>query len=399
MKRTEGSAEDASFRVLQALGELYSTSAIGSRPDGDRDLIVDLNKLLRAANCRDGDDRAEAEVGLRALHGSLVSLEGPRRDPDIIHRVRVKREQESALFSRIGVPSPTQRRQALADQFGKAASFVVPERWRVQWLSWCGAKRKAALEGLSVGPFDKVATDENEEIIVLLPKLLAWEGESLVRFVSCVLCGNSKRLEELTTRDKEGPHAGQLRGKLGRLLEEVTAGQVRSLNDIGILHNPRSVLLQGPLVLKFSEGCLDLNLLGSPIRLGLPDVQRAQAISSTAEKCLTVENETTFHELAKLHSGALLICTSYPGRATLALIERLPQDMEFWHFGDSDDAGFDILRVLRERTERDFQPLHMERGRVPFEQEALGRPALASWPFYKLDRGAAGEVLSTQQAQ
>lgn len=381
MKRTEAS-DDAAFRVLQALGDLYSTSAVGSRPEGGRDFIVDLSKLLGAANCRDGDDRAEAEACLRSLHGSMLFLEGPRRDPGIIHRVRVRRAQESVLFTRIGGRSPSQQRQALADQFGVAARSVVPERWRVQWLSWCASKRKAALEGLSVGPFDRGATEENEEILLLLPKLLAWEGESLVRFVSCVLCGNSKRLEELTTRDKEGPHTGQLRGKLGRLLEEVTDGQVRCLNDLGILHNPRSVLLHGPLVLEFGEGRLDLNLLESPLRLGLLDVKRAQAISTTAGKCLTVENETTFHELAKLHSGVLLICTSYPGRATLALLERLPHDMEFWHFGDSDEAGFDILRVLRERTERDIQPLHMERGRVPFEQEALGRPALANWPFY-----------------
>lgn len=385
MKRTEGTAEDAAFRVLQALGALYSTSAIGSRPDGSRDFIVDLSKLLRAAHCRDGDDRAEAEACLRSLHGSLITLEGPRRDPGIIHRVRVKREHEGALFSHIGVRSPAQQRHALADQFEQAAGAAVPDRWRARWLNWCAAKRKAALAGLPVGPFDKVATDENEEILLLLPKLLAWEGESLVRFVSCVLCGNSKRLEELTNRDKEGPYAGQLRGKLGRLLEEVTGGQVSSLNDLGILHNPRSVLLHGPLVLEFAEGRVDLNLLGSPIRLGLLDVKRAQAIRSTAGKCLTVENETTFHELAKLHSGVLLICTSYPGRATLALMERLPQEMQFWHFGDSDEAGFDILRVLRERTKRDIQPLHMERGRVPFEQEALGRPAIAHWPFYKLD--------------
>lgn len=383
MKRTEAS-DNAALRVLQALGDLYSASAVGGRPEGGRDFIVDLSKLLGAAHCKDGDDRAEAEASLRSLNGSMLYLEGPRRDPDIIHRVRVKREQEADLFARIGVPSPSQQRKELADQFEKAASYAVAERWRVQWLNWCASKRQSALAGLSVGPLDKLATEENEEILILLPRLLAWEGESLVRFVSCVLCGNSKRLEELTTRDKEGPHAGQLRGKLGRLLEEVTDGQIKSLNDLGILHNPRSVLLHGPLVLEFGEGRLDASLLDSPVRLGLLDVKRAQVISTTSDKCLTVENETTFHELAKLHSGVLLICTSYPGRATLALLERLPQEMQFWHFGDSDEAGFDILRVLRERAKRDIQPLHMERGRVPFEQEALGRPVLGSWPFYKL---------------
>lgn len=323
MRRTEAGVEEAASRLLRTLGELYGVSAVGSRGQGERDFIVDLSKLLNAADCRDGDDRAEAMDCLRSLHGSLVFLEGPRRDPDIIHRVRIKREQENALFFRIGLPSPSQRRNALGDQFGNAASFAVPERWRAQWLSWCASKRQAALQGLSVAPFDKMATAENEEILVLLSKLLAWEGESLVRFASCVLCGSSKRLEALTTREKDGPYAGQLRGKLGRLLEEVTGGELGSLNDIGILHNPRSVLLHGPLTLEFEDGCLDLKLLASPMRIGLLDVKRATRVTTTADKCLTVENETTFHELAKLCSGVLLICTSYPGQATLALIERL----------------------------------------------------------------------------
>jgi hypothetical protein len=65
----------------------------------------------------------------------------------------------------------------------------------------------------------------------------------------------------------------------------------------------------------------------------------------------------------------------------VALLKALPDGLEWWHFGDSDPAGFEILRVLREKTGRDFRPLHMEAGRVSWEQEALGRPR-AVWPFY-----------------
>jgi hypothetical protein len=56
--------------------------------------------------------------------------------------------------------------------------------------------------------------------------------------------------------------------------------------------------------------------------------------------------------------------------------------MEFWHFGDSDGPGFDILRVLRQKSGRSFGALHMQQGRIPFEQESLGRPARKDWPFY-----------------
>ena len=110
--------------------------------------------------------------------------------------------------------------------------------------------------------------------------------------------------------------------------------------------------------------------------------ERAESLVTTAKHCLTIENETSFHELAKLQSDELLIQTSYPGSGTLRLLHRLPAEMEFWHFGDSDDADFDILRVLREKSGRNFQPLHMQSGRIPYEQESLGRPNLKRWPFY-----------------
>jgi hypothetical protein len=135
-----------------------------------------------------------------------------------------------------------------------------------------------------------------------------------------------------------------------------------------------------------------------------------------------VENETSFHELAKLQCGELLVQTSYPGTAARELLRRLAGVQEFWHFGDSDPNGFDILRVLREQTGRPFRPLHMgfrallkaptltpehrkliqslldssklhpaETAELEkmlhansvgrFEQESLLKPTLQQWPF------------------
>ena len=127
---------------------------------------------------------------------------------------------------------------------------------------------------------------------------------------------------------------------------------------------------------------LNSGQLQGAFRLAEADIVRASGVETDAKRCLTVENEAAFHELAKLQSGELLIQKSYRGYGPLKLLERLPLAMEFWHFGDSDQAGFDILRDLRERSGRDFQALHMEPGRIPHEQEALGRPSSSRWPFY-----------------
>jgi hypothetical protein len=163
-------------------------------------------------------------------------------------------------------------------------------------------------------------------------------------------------------------------------------------------------------------------VMRGPVRLSDTDINRASQIKTSALRCLTVENETSFHVLAKLESGELLVCTSYPGSATLAFLKKLPTALEFWHFGDSDPEGFDILRDLRERSSRPFRALHMkwrgaassepldaeekrllqallqsvsmqteheiirrilkERTTGDFEQESLGTPKHRKWPFY-----------------
>jgi len=168
---------------------------------------------------------------------------------------------------------------------------------------------------------------------------------------------------------------------------------------------------------------LDFASLRGAVTISETDIHAAECISCSAARILTIENETTFLELVKLNRGdCLLVQTSHPNRALVSLFARLPADIPTFHFGDTDPAGFDILRTLREKTGRLFQPLHMRfraRDDAPaltveetkaltrlladpsmtdcyaalhamretgnkgdFEQESLGRPTLERWPFY-----------------
>jgi hypothetical protein len=139
-----------------------------------------------------------------------------------------------------------------------------------------------------------------------------------------------------------------------------------------------------------------------------------------------VENAAMLHELAKTPENILLVSSGseggYANSAVIEFLKMLPADIELWHFGDSDPKGFDILRDIREKTDREVRALHMHyrpategvpltaedrrtiqrllmssfvtaeekidltaistaqtKGR--FEQESLGLPA-DSWPFY-----------------
>jgi hypothetical protein len=370
--------------VLEVIARRYERRQAGRTGEASRDVLLSLAELLAEAGCSEGEKRAVAEQQLAEAEaaGILTRVPVHKRDRSNIHQIRFSPASEPALYTRLGRSSPTELRTAVAEQFKVAASADIPTRWRENWKIWCERMRQAALSGSSIAPFDREPTKANAELIALLPKLLAWDGDSLVRFASCVLCGDSKQLEQLAPLERDGEFSGQLRGKLGRLLEDITGGAIHTLDDIGIIPNPRSVLVHGPLRLRFDGAWLDLGVLRGSFRLSQTDIERAEAIETASLRCLTIENETTFHELAKLHSGELLICTSYPGSAAVALLQRLPQNIGCWHFGDNDEAGFEILRVLRKKSGREFHPLHMQAGRIPFEQESLGRPTRLTWPFY-----------------
>lgn len=371
--------------VLEALARRYERSAAGRTGEAARDFLIDAEELFVLANSAEGNPRALAEEQLReAERSGLLKLEPlHKRDRESLHQVRFYVESESRLFALLGRDSPSRVRELLAQQFAHAAMLDVPIRWAANWQAWCRQMRQCAVAGRSVEPFDREPSEANGRLLTLIPRLLAWEGESLVRFVSCVLCGESKVLESMASKERDGEHRDKLRGKLGRILESVTGGQIRTLDDLGILPNPRFALVHGPVRLKLEGEWLDLGKLQGAFRVSESDLCRAEELTTSAHRCVTIENETSFHELAKLQSGELLLQTSYPGSGTLRLLSRLPADMEFWHFGDSDAAGFEILRVLREKSGRDFKPLHMQVGQSPFEQESLGRPSLNRWPFYE----------------
>jgi hypothetical protein len=397
-------------QILCRLARLYEDSYAGRTGKGERDLILDYEKFLAENGCRDGDSRLIAERDLAdAASAGVLTLVYHNRDPRLIQQIRFSRGQEEALFSCIGEPSPRTKREQLAESFRRASHTEVRMEWQTGWRSFCENLRDAALSGNSVQPFSRSDLDLNSELLTLIPKILAWKGESLIRFASCVLCGNSKRLQSLE-------------GRIGQILGTITQGEKLSLEDIGIVANPHFALLHGPIRLLLGKDWVDFGHLSGPFRISEADIRNAERIAIDAQRCLTVENETTFHELAKLRSGELLIQTSFASSATLALLDRLPRDLQCWHFGDSDPEGFDILRDLRERTGRPFQSFQMcfrqsegapaltgeqrtklqrliscpalvpEREQMErilaassiglFEQEQLGKPRFPHWPFY-----------------
>ena len=388
--------------VLKAFAVRYRESQAGRTGVSAEDFTFDYRKLLKAARADNAEARILAEEHLRRSasqsRGKLV-LETHPRDDKLILLVRLKREGgEEWLFQYLRETSPAEERQRLAMLFNSFRETALP----VEWLANLSHQ---ALNGGSVEPFKRDDLEGNRELLIILTRVLEWKVESLMRFASCVICHNSKRLE-------------QLKSRLETALSQICG---KTFEDLGLLEKPRQVLLHGPLCLDN----LDFAPLRGPISISETDIRAATTIHCSAARVLTVENETTFLELSKINRDTLLIQTSYPNRAVLALLARLPSDISIHHFGDTDPAGFDILRDLRQRSARSITALHMgfrsnenseplvktelhlldrllasplmadchnalrtmlESGtKGDFEQESLGKPRIEGWPFYELE--------------
>jgi len=335
--------------VLSTLADLYRKSAAGTR-GGVRDFICDYEQLLRHAGCHDGDEREKAEDDLKRAElesGELLSLDRAAKSRAFL-RIRLSKQGgETWLFQQLGVNSPSDQRSGLSLFFKAMAARPVPVVWQEKWRKWCESLENKAFARESVQPFRRDDSAGNDEFLETLLGVIHWQGESLIRFASSVICGDSKRLENLESR-------------LVSALQTIQESAGYTLEDRGILRKPRTLTFHGPLLLKFEGESVDFTRLPGPTRISETSLIAADGVETEATLCLTVENEEVFLELAKRNRGWLLVHTSFPGSAVRRLFRRLRPDLDCWHFGDSDPAGFEILRDLREKTGRTFRPVCME---------------------------------------
>lgn len=401
-------------RVVEIIAERYRQSSAGRTGEAKRDLLFSFNELLKTVGCLHGPGRHETIEELEKLESQgMLVLERHRRDHSAILRVRLPLQNATALFAYLGISAPESERASLSEIFRQAQRSAVPVQFQTGWDSFCSEMAKAAASGRSMRPFDRSKPGQAGQIMKVLPLILAWEGESLLRFASALLFHDSKFLEEIRPRVEAS-------------LARITGGTASTLADFGIIQNERSFLIHGPVSLLFETGELQVGLLESPVRISVTDIRRAK-IGTSACRCLTVENAAMLHELAKLGGDTILASSGSEGgfanSAVITFLRALPLNIELWHFGDSDPKGFDILRDLRERSGREIHSLHMgfrpsDGDRSPldaedrktitrllasefitreektevahireandkggFEQEGLGRPTQI-WPFY-----------------
>jgi hypothetical protein len=352
------SARQPHPNILRSLAAVYEKST-SARKNAARDFVIDYEKFLRTCDMADGDDREIAERELRRAEsssGGLLRIDCHLRTGHA-ERIRLVRDGgETWLFAQIDDVAPSVQRAELSQTFLAHADESVPAPWQQNWSAWFRQLAEQALAGESIQPFRRDDAPGNQALLIALRGILHWSSPALIRYASTAICGDSKQLQRLEPRLRLALHA-------------ITGSD--SLETFGILRKPRFVTFHGPLTLRIGTQQTDFAMFPGPVTLAETNFTDQATLSTQASICLTVENEDTFHELAATNPGVLLILTSYAGAAVRRMMRLLPSELTCFHFGDSDPAGADILRDLREKTGRDIRPLLL-----PGQQNAA-RQALA----------------------
>ncbi len=346
-------------RILTELGDQYRRSKLGRTGEAAKDFSVPLDKVLDDLGLNGGEetDLAQQELLAAERHGALT-LDRDEKHPSRLVRVRVSRQQENEFFRLLGEKSPKQERLSLSDLFESYVDAPVPDNYRGSWNFWCQLYAQNCLKGQQIAPFYRDKPEEIKEILDLVLQLFKWPHASQVELVSGVLCGDTGRIDKLLNR-------------LTKVLNIFTDGAVNGLEDFGIIMEPRVCQIHGRIRLKINRTWVDFSCFRAGVQLQEVDVEGLKEVDVQAPRCVVVQKPATFHELVKLNCGDVLIQSGYPNEPTVSLIKALPSSIEYWFFGNSDPAGFDILRELRHSTGKPFQPLHMRYRPDPALEDPL----------------------------
>lgn len=268
-----------------------------------------------------------------ARRASAIAIDWDPRAGDNGQVARIRLVDGEALALVLGL---TPRWHHVAE----AERLIAPwrEHWRVEsiWDAWSTDKK---VRGLGPENADKLC----DACRVLDALLQAPAADVPVRRLSAQMFHDSKYIET----------------RLVALLDELTRQDVATsdtslvLTRLGLLKHPQPLLLAGTGMIRLRPDKV-AELL--PPYVGIAPDYFDGLGCSWVKRVLTIENLTTFNEVARAltpDSEALVLYTGgVPSPSFRDAYSRLVADctceVDFWHWGDIDVGGFRIARMLAE---------------------------------------------------
>ena len=191
------------------------------------------------------------------------------------------------------------------------------------------------------------------EVLQVLEAVTKLTSETYIRNFSTALFKDSKRFQR------------EYRSTIESILFNYTDDVVEKDDILGyynLYENPTYVLIKGNARICFDESAIELSEMPGGIALSNGSLAGIHKISVKADKVITVENLTTYHDCDE-QDAVYIYLGGYHNTSKQKLLELIYEnngDKEYYHEGDLDVYGFLILKNLISKTQIPFKPLLMD---------------------------------------
>lgn len=195
------------------------------------------------------------------------------------------------------------------------------------------------------------------EVLQVLEAVTKLTSETYIRNFSTALFKDSKRFQR------------EYRSTIESILFNYTDDVVEKDDILGyynLYENPTYVLIKGNARICFDESAIELSEMPGGIALSNGSLAGIHWISVKADKVITVENLTTYHDCDE-QDTVYIYLGGYHNTSKQKLLELIYEnngDKEYYHEGDLDVYGFLILKNLIDKTQIPFKPLFMDLGTI-----------------------------------
>ena len=190
-----------------------------------------------------------------------------------------------------------------------------------------------------------------EQILKVLAEVENVEEEVFIRNFSIRVLGDSKAFEKIKTS------VVSILCEYGEY-----ADKDHVLENLNIVNNPGYVYAKGNGRITVSGQVIDFCSLDGDLGLSSALLDNIESVQVYASKVITIENLTTFNSYEDKDAFAIYL-GGYHNSIRRKLIRKIHEqnpDKAYFHYGDIDAGGFNILLDLRAKTGISFAPFNMD---------------------------------------
>lgn len=212
-----------------------------------------------------------------------------------------------------------------------------PWSWVQEWYG----ELSVALRGRKTGGLNLDDPEGYEDLVKVLNALPFVPEGTTIRVFSQKLFGDSKRFERTTKK--------RLLALLKRYGEEYDNSE-EYLDAIGLVKNPKTILMAGSAVIDINGTVVDLSTIPEGLGLTLGTIKQTE-ICNIKGDILLVENLTSYYDLINRENTLIIYIGGFPHKGTQALLSKIKDYLvhkrcRIAHTGDMDYGGIRIFEYL-----------------------------------------------------